>query len=106
MTSGARVAQKSGDPSPGRSSREASAPPTTATASAGTNPESRPSGWETTSPPVRTFTAANGANSDAAVVLGVLDNAYGPVLQALGIAVAGASVAGPAVDCGAVALVQ
>jgi uncharacterized membrane protein len=81
-------------------------PPTAATASAGTNPESRPSTWETTSPPVLTFTAANGANSDVSYTMGVLDGSYGPVLQALGITVGGATIAGLAANCGTVSLVQ
>jgi uncharacterized membrane protein len=81
-------------------------PPTTATASAGTNPESRPSTWETTNPPVLTFTAANGANSDVTDTMGVLSGAYGPVLQALGITVGGATIAGLAANCGTVSLVQ
>jgi uncharacterized membrane protein len=81
-------------------------PPTTATASAGTNPESRPSTWETTSPPVLTFTAAAGANADVKDTMGVLSGAYGPVLQALGITVGGATIAGLAANCGTVSLVQ
>jgi uncharacterized membrane protein len=81
-------------------------PPTAATASAGTNPESRPSTWETTNPPVLTFTAANGANSDVTDTMGVLSGAYGPVLQALGITVGGATIAGLAANCGTVSLVQ
>jgi uncharacterized membrane protein len=81
-------------------------PPTAATASAGTNPQSRPTTWETTSPPVLTFTAANGANSDATYTMGVLAGDYGTVLQALGITVGGATVAGLAANCGTVSLVQ
>ena len=81
-------------------------PPTAATASAGSNPESRPTTWETTSPPVLTFTAANGANSDVTYTMGVLDGDYGPVLQALGITVGGATIAGLAANCGTVSLVQ
>lgn len=81
-------------------------PPTAATASAYTNPEPRPSNWETSSPPTLSFSAAAGANSDVTYTMGVLDNAYGPVLQALGITVAGATIAGFAADCGTVSLVQ
>lgn len=81
-------------------------PPTAATASAGTNPVARPSAWETTSPPVLTFSAASGANSDVSDVMGVLDDAYGPVLQAVGITIGGATVAGLAANCGSVSLVQ
>ena len=81
-------------------------PPTTATASAGTNPEARPTNWETTSPPVLTWSPAGGANSDVSYTMGVLDSAYGPVLQALGITVGGATIAGLAADCGTVSLVQ
>lgn len=81
-------------------------PPTAATATAGTNPEPRPSNWETTSPPTLSFSAAGGANSDVSDTMGVLDSAYGPVLQALGITIGGATIAGFAADCGTVSLVQ
>jgi uncharacterized membrane protein len=38
--------------------------------------------------------------------MGVLDGSYGPVLQALGITVGGATIAGLAANCGTVSLVQ
>jgi uncharacterized membrane protein len=76
-------------------------PPTTATASAGSNPESVGS-----TTPSFTFTAAGGANSSVVSTMGVLDAAYGPVLQALGLTVGGATVAGLAANCGTVSLAQ
>jgi uncharacterized membrane protein len=84
----------------------ANIPPTGPTASAGTNPESRPTTWETTSPPALTFSAASGANGDVTNTMGVLSSAYGPVLQALGITIGGATIAGLAANCGTVSLVQ
>lgn len=79
----------------------ATVPPTSSTASAGTDPESVGSAT-----PTFTFAAASGANSDVMDTMGVLDGAYGPVLQALGITVGGATIAGLAADCDTVSLVQ
>lgn len=76
-------------------------PPTTSTASAGTNPESVGS-----STPAVTFTAATGANANVVSTMGVLDGVLGPVLQAIGMTVGGATVAGLAANCGTVSLVQ
>ena len=76
-------------------------PPTSSTESAGTNPESVGS-----TTPTLTFTAASGANSDVTDTMGVLATAYGPVLQAVGLTVGGATVAGLSDNCGTVALVQ
>jgi uncharacterized membrane protein len=84
----------------------ADVPPSGTTASSGTNPESRPTTWETTSPPALTFSAASGANADVTNIMGVLSSAYGRVLQALGITVGGATIAGLAANCGTVSLVQ
>jgi uncharacterized membrane protein len=77
-------------------------PPTPATAVA--NPANPESVGSTT--PTFTFAAATGANSDVTATMGVLKTAYGPVLQALGLTVGGASVAGLAANCGTVSLVQ
>jgi uncharacterized membrane protein len=76
-------------------------PPTTSTASAGTNPESVGS-----STPAVTFTAATGANSSVTATMAVLDGVLGEDLQALGLTVGGATVAGLAANCGTVSLVQ
>lgn len=76
-------------------------PPTTSTASAGTNPESVGS-----STPAVTFTAASGANTNVVSTMGVLDGVLGEDLQALGLTVGGATVAGLAANCGTVSLVQ
>jgi hypothetical protein len=76
-------------------------PPTAATASANTNPESVGS-----TTPSFTFTAATGASSNVTATMGVVAAAYGPVLQALGLTVAGAQVEGYNADCGTVSLVQ
>jgi uncharacterized membrane protein len=76
-------------------------PPTTATAAAGTNPESVGS-----STPAVTFTAAPGANSSVTATLAVLDGVLGEDLQALGLTVGGATVAGLSADCGTVSLAQ
>ena len=83
-------------------------PPTAATASAGTNPET----IGTTSPTLN-FTPDSGVLSGLlAPVLGLISNgsvladAYGPLLQALGITVAGAQVAGLSANCGSIALAQ
>lgn len=38
--------------------------------------------------------------------MGVLSSAYGPVLQALGITLGGATIEGLAANCGTVSLVQ
>jgi uncharacterized membrane protein len=84
----------------------ADVPPSEATASAGTNPESRPAAWETTSPPALTFSAASSANADVTNTMGALSSAYGRVLQGLGITVGGATIAGLAANCGTVSLVQ
>jgi uncharacterized membrane protein len=76
-------------------------PPTTTTASAGTNPEAVGS-----SSPSFSFTAAPGANSSVTATMNVLASSYGPVLQAIGLTVGGADVAGYRADCGTVSLVQ
>jgi uncharacterized membrane protein len=76
-------------------------PPTTSTASAGTNPES-----VGTSTPSVTFTAAGGVNTDVASTMSVLDGVLGEDLQALGLTVGGATVAGLAANCGTVSLAQ
>jgi len=79
----------------------ATVPPTTSTASAGSNPVSIGS-----SSPTFTFSAATGANADVSATMGVLDSAYAPVLQALGLTVGGAQVAALSANCGTVSLVQ
>jgi uncharacterized membrane protein len=82
-------------------------PPTTATATATPKP-TNPQNVYTTAPTL-TFTQNNGINSLVAGLLtstSVLAEAYGPVLQALGIEVAGAQVTDMATNCGSVSLVQ
>ncbi len=79
----------------------ATVPPTSSTESAGTNPES-----VGTSTPTLTFTAAGGANGDVTATMGVLATTYGPVLQALGLTVAGADIEAFPANCGTVSLVQ
>lgn len=76
-------------------------PPTPATAANNTNPDS----VGTTTPSV-TFTAASGVNTNVVSTMNVLDGVLGPDLQALGLTVGGATVAGYSADCGAVSLVQ
>ena len=76
-------------------------PPTTSTASAGTNPESVGS---TTAG--FTWTAAGGVNPLVSTLMGTLASAYGPVLQALGVTVGGATIAGLSDTCGPVSLAQ
>jgi uncharacterized membrane protein len=76
-------------------------PPTSATVANNSNPESVGS----TSPSFQ-FTAAGGANASAVSTMGVLDPALGPVLQALGLTVGGAQVAGLSANCGTVSLAQ
>lgn len=76
-------------------------PPTTSTAAAGSNPES-----VGTSTPAVTFTAAEGVNTNVVSVMGVLDGILGADLQAIGMTVGGATVAGLAANCGTVSLVQ
>jgi hypothetical protein len=53
-----------------------------------------------------TFTAATGANSSVTATMAVLDGVLGEDLQALGLTVGGATVAGLAANCGTVSLVQ
>lgn len=79
----------------------ATVPPTAATESAGTNPES-----VGTSTPTLTFSPAGGANADVSATMGVLATTYGPVLQALGLTVAGADIEAFPANCGTVSLVQ
>jgi uncharacterized membrane protein len=79
----------------------ATVPPTTSTASAGTNPETVSS-----SSPNFTFTAAGGANGDATATMGVLTTAFVPVLQAIGLTVAGAQIEAFPANCGTVSLAQ
>jgi uncharacterized membrane protein len=78
-------------------------PPTPATAASTTNPN--PESVGSTSPSV-TFTAAVGANSSVTATMAVLDGVLGMDLQALGLTVGGATVAGLAADCGTVSLAQ
>jgi uncharacterized membrane protein len=76
-------------------------PPTTTTASAGTNPEAVGS-----STPAVTFTAAGGANANVVSTMNVVDGVIGEDLQAIGLTVGGATVAGLAANCGTVSLAQ
>jgi hypothetical protein len=79
----------------------ATVPPTAATASAGTNPETV--GSHT---PNFSFSAATGANGDATATMGVLTTVLGPDLQALGLTIGGADIEGLSANCGTVSLVQ
>jgi uncharacterized membrane protein len=79
----------------------ATVPPTAATASAGTNPET----VSATSPNF-SFSAAAGANPDVTATMGILTTAYTPVLQAIGLTVAAAQVEAFPANCGTVSLVQ
>jgi tight adherence protein G len=79
----------------------ATVPPTAATASAGTNPETVGSHTPTFS-----WSAAAGVNADASATMGVLQTVYGPDLQALGITVGGADIEALSANCGTVSLVQ
>jgi uncharacterized membrane protein len=79
------------------------APPTNATATAGTNPKT-----VGTSAPTLSLGGLNLVNQ---LLLGTtlingITNALGPVLQALGVSVAGAQVADLSTDCAAVSLAQ
>jgi uncharacterized membrane protein len=78
-------------------------PPTAATAASTTNPN--PESVGTTTPAV-TFTAAGGANASVVSTMTVLDGVLGEDLQALGLTVGGATVAGLAANCGTVSLAQ
>jgi hypothetical protein len=79
----------------------ATVPPTAATASAGTNPESVGS-----SSPTLVFAPAGGANPNVTATMQLLQTAYGPVLQALGLTAGGATIAGLSANCGTVSLAQ
>jgi uncharacterized membrane protein len=79
----------------------ATVPPTAATASAGTNPETV--GSHT---PTLTFSAATGANADAVATMNVLTTVVGPDLQALGLTIGGADIEALSANCGTVSLVQ
>jgi hypothetical protein len=79
----------------------ATVPPTSATATAGTNPET-----VSATTPNFSFTAASGANADVTATMAVLATAYTPVLQALGLTVAGAQVEAISANCGTVSLAQ
>jgi uncharacterized membrane protein len=79
----------------------ATVPPTAATATAGTNPETV--GSHT---PTMTFSAAGGANASATATMGVLATVLGPDLQALGLTIGGADIEALSANCGTVSLVQ
>jgi uncharacterized membrane protein len=79
----------------------ATVPPTAATATAGTNPETV--GSHT---PTLTFTAAGGANGAVTATMGVLATVEGPVLQALGLTIGGADIEALSANCGTVSLAQ
>jgi hypothetical protein len=82
-------------------------PPTAATQSAGTNPAS-----VGTSSPTLSFSGLTGLGltnlfvNDELTSTSALSEAYGPVLQALGVQVAGAQLTDLATNCDAVSLVQ
>jgi uncharacterized membrane protein len=80
----------------------ATIPPTASTASAGTNPETVAGSTS----PTLTFTNTGGLVGSLLSVGSVLADALQPLLQALGVSVAGAQVAGLSANCGPVSLVQ
>ena len=83
----------------------ATIPPTASTIAAGTNPETVTGSTS----PTLTFTNNGGILPSVAGLLSVgsvLADALQPLLQALGVSVAGAQVAGLSANCGTVSLVQ
>ncbi len=78
-------------------------PPSTATETA--TPPTNPVTVGTSSPTLG-FTPSGVINALVSPLMSVLASAYGPVLQAVGVQVAGAQIADLSTNCGAVSLVQ